>query len=455
MSSSPRRDPADVVLRSSVRVCLWVLAGGLFFVILLVRGGPNPAETDAHAVTVPATDISHGDLAAAARATLVPNPPGYPLITAPLVLIFRPWIGSPHWCDDKPVPTILQGSAPGDAYFRSILMPCTAQATAAHPLPKWYKSQALLTILGWVVLTLGGVSLLRAAGSGGGVREVALVVALTILPATSDAIAQTYHPQDLMSVGFGCLGMAQALRRRWLACGVIFGIAFLCKQFALLALIAVLAGAPSWPARVKAVGAAVVMVVLAIVPFYVVAPVATGHALSAVYVSGVAVVKTTTVIGLLGISEQHKLEIAHDAPIVAAAMVAGLAAWRRRRALLSPVPLVGLAVACLALRLVFEIGLLNYYLLAVGVMLLLLDFCSRRLPVWSVAWIVASRYGLAWLAAHASPSVIAGCYEAAALAGLALGLIPVIRATLSDTASTAWPAATAPSAWRLDPPGRH
>ncbi|HUI04678.1 MAG TPA: hypothetical protein VLZ77_14160 [Acidimicrobiales bacterium] len=451
MSSSPRLGPADVALPSPVRLLVWALAGGLFFAILLVRGGPNPAETDAHAVTVPATDISHGDLAAAARATLVPNPPGYPLLTAPWVLVFRPWIGSPRWCDDKPVPAILQG--PRDAYFRSILMPCSAQASAAHPLPVWYRSQALLTILGWVVLTLGGVSLLRASGRGGGVREAALVVALTVLPASTDAIAQTYHPQDLMSVGLGCVGLAQALRRRWLLCGAAFGAAFLCKQFALLVLIAALAAAPSWPARLKAGGAAVAMAALGIVPFAVVAPVATGHALSAVYVAGVVLVKTPTVIGQLGISEQHKLDIARDAPVVAALVVAGLAGWRRRWALSSPGPLIGLAVACLALRLVFEIALLDYYLLAVGAMLLLLDMSTRTVPVWSVAWIVATRYGLSWLALHGSPPVIAGCYEAAALAGLGLGLAPLVRARLSGTASTAWPAATAPSAWHLGRPG--
>ena len=87
--------------------CAWPCTSGacaVFVAIVFVRGGPNPAETDAHAVTLPATAISHGDLRSAERQTLVPNPPGYPLLTSPLVLALRPWIGSPRWCDDKPVP---------------------------------------------------------------------------------------------------------------------------------------------------------------------------------------------------------------------------------------------------------------------------------------------------------------------------------------------------------------
>src|SRR5215472_14460983 len=80
---------------------LYVATCAAFVVILFARGGPNPAETDAHAVTFPTTALSHGDLRAAQAQTLVPNPPGYPMITAPLVIAFRPFIGAPRWCDGK------------------------------------------------------------------------------------------------------------------------------------------------------------------------------------------------------------------------------------------------------------------------------------------------------------------------------------------------------------------
>jgi hypothetical protein len=412
-------------LPTALRFACFAGACVVFVVILFVRGGPNPAETDAHAVTLPTTAISHGDLAAAARDTLVPNPPGYPLLMSPVVLALRPWIGSPRWCDDKPVPKILYSF--GDAYFLSVLGPCTAKHGADHgkPYPIWYRSQAVLAILGWVVLAVGAVMALRATGAGGGVGEVLLVVALALFPAASDTIAQTFHPQDLMSVGLICAGLAQALRRRWVWVGAAFGAAFLCKQFAVLPLLAVVAAAPGWRARARILVPLGGVVALGVVPFYLVAPVATVRAMTAVYVEGVTLVKTPTMVGVLGILEKTKLEIARDAPIVAAA---ALALWARRRAgagLLAPAPLVGLALACLATRLVFEISLLNYYFLAVGAALLLLDFTRRRPPVASVVWIVATRFGLSPLAPYAPLNLTAALFLLSALVPIGLGLAQV------------------------------
>jgi hypothetical protein len=412
-------------LPTALRRVVFGAACALFVIIVFVRGGPNPAETDAHAVTLPTTAISHGDLAVAERDTLVPNPPGYPLLMAPVVLALRPWIGSPRWCDDKPVPPILHSF--GDAYFLSVLGPCTAKHGADHgkPYPIWYRSQALLAIVGWVVLAVGAVMALRAAGAGGTVAEAMLVVALAVFPAASDAIAETFHPQDLMSVGLICAGLALALRARWGWVGVAFGAAFLCKQFAVLPLLAVLAAAPGWRARARILVPVGGVIAAGVVPFYLAAPVATTRAMTAVYVEGVTLLKTPTVVGVLGILEKTKLEIARDAPIVAAA---ALALWGRRRAgagLLAPAPLVGLALACLATRLVFEIALLNYYFLAVGAVLVLLDFTRRRPPVASLVWIVATRFGLSPLAPHAPLNLTAALFLVAALVPIGLGLAQV------------------------------
>jgi hypothetical protein len=193
------------------------------------------------------------------------------------------------------------------------------------------------------------------------------------------------------------------------------------------------------------------IVAAGVVPFYVAAPVATVRAMTAVYVAGVTLVKTPTVVGVLNIGEQAKLEIARDAPIVAAAL---LVLWARRRAgpgLLAPAPLIGLCLACLATRLVFEISLLNYYFLAVAVGLVLLDVTRRRLPVWSVLWIVATRNALTPGAPHAPLVLTAVLFLVAALVPIGLGLAQVAAVprsprgeaesvqVLSGTASTAWP----------------
>ena len=127
---------------------------------------------------------------------------------------------------------------------------CAPTQLATH---HWYRSQAVLGILAWVVLALGCVRLLRVAGAGGGLAEVLLVVVLAAVPAASDGIVETFHPQDLVCVGLACAGLAEALRRRWVATGVLFGVAFLCKQFALLPLVAVLAAAPGWRQRARVV----------------------------------------------------------------------------------------------------------------------------------------------------------------------------------------------------------
>jgi hypothetical protein len=417
--------PALVLLVAYIGAC------ALFVIVVFVRGGPDPAETDAKAVTFPTTAISHGNLAGAERQTLVPNPPGYPLLMAPVVLAFRPWIGSPRWCDDQPIPAILRQV--GALYFRSILGPCTAVHGFNHgkPYPIWYRSQAVLGIFGWIVLAVGSVMLLRSTGAGGGPSETFLVVALALLPTASDAIAQTFHPQDLMSVGLACAGVSQALRRRWRLVGVLFGVAFLCKQFAILPLFAPLAAAPRWRDRAWTVGAAAAVIVGAVVPFYLADSVDTMHALTAVYVAGVNVVKTPTVLGVLNVAEKVKLDIARDLPLVVSA---GLALWARRRSrghLLSPAPIVGLTLACLATRLVFEVGIFNYYFLAVGVVFLILDLTLGRFPVLSVAWILVVRFGLSAVAPHAPRLLSATLYLVAALVPLAVGLAQVPRGTVS------------------------
>jgi len=406
-------------------VAVYAGACAIFVTIVFLRGGPNPAETDAHAVTLPTTAISQGDFRGAERDTLVPNPPGYPLLMAPLVIALRPWIGSPRWCDDKPIPELLQKTA--NAYFRSILGPCTAKHGADHgrPYPIWYRSQALLAILGWVVLAVGVGMFLRVTGSGRGLTQAAVVVGLAVLPTASDAIAQTFHPQDLMSVGLSCAALSQALRRRWVSVGVLFAVAFLCKQFAILPLVAVLAASPSWRDRARTLVPFAAVIASGVVPFYVVAPVDTVRAMTAVYVAGVNVVKSSTLVGLLNIGEKLKLEIARDAPILAAAV---LALWARRRSgghLLAPGPLVGLSVACLATRLVFEVSILNYYYLAVGVTLLVLDFTAKRLPFQSVLWIVATRYGLSAIAPHAPSVLTAAAFLVVAVVPIGLGLAMV------------------------------
>jgi hypothetical protein len=355
-------------------VAVYMAALGVFVGIVTLRGGPSVG--DAYAVTKPAAALADGNLTEAAQDSVLPQPPGYALLTSPLVLVFRPLIGSPTWCDGR-VP----------AATRVLLPFCAPDQLATH---RWYRSQGVLGILAWVVLALGCIRLLRTAGTGGGPAELLLVLVLAAMPAAAAGVVETFHPQDLVCVGLVCAGLAETLRRRWVATGVLFGVAFLCKQFALLALVGVVVAVPGWRERVRVVISAAVVVACGLIPFIAVDPSGTWNSLSAVNSGGVGTITSGTVLGLTKLAESTKLLIARDLPVL---LAFAMALWARRRAgaeLLSAAPLIGLATACLAARLVAEVWFSSYYLLAVSAGLLLLDLAAKRPPVLSFVWIAGT-----------------------------------------------------------------
>jgi hypothetical protein len=395
-------------------VVIYLAALGAFVGVVAVRGGPSVG--DAYGVTKPATALADGDLRAAAHDSVLPQPPGYALLTSPFVLAFRPLIGSPTWCDGR-VPAVT----------RLFLPWCAPAQLATH---RWYRSQAVLGILAWIVLALGCVSLLRAAGAGRGLAEAALVILLVAIPAASDGIVETFHPQDLVCVGLGCAGLAAALRRRWVATGVLFGVAFLCKQFALLPLVAVMAAVPGWRERVRVAVPALVVVACALIPFAAADPTATWNTLSAVNTGGVVKLTTGTVVGMTNLSETTKLVIARDGPVVLALAMALWAWWRRRGRLLAPVPLIGLATACLAGRLLAEVWFASYYLLAVSAGLLVLDFAARRPPVLSFLFIAGTGVLVEQAGGLPTTPVAAFLAFGASLAAVLIGLRAVQGGTV-------------------------
>jgi len=365
LPTSHRRLPLPVM------VVVYLAALGTFVGIVAMRGGPS--VDDAYGVTKPATALADGALGQAAHDSVLPQPPGYALLAAPLVLAFRPLIGSPTWCDAR--------VGPVTRYF---LPWCAPRQLATH---RWYRSQALLGILAWMVLAFGSVRLLRVAGAGGGWAEALFVMVLAAIPAASDAVVETFHPQDLVCVGLIGVGLAEALRRRWIATGIVFGVAFLCKQFAVLPLLAVLAASPGWRQRVRVALPAAAVVGCGLLPFAAVDPSGTWNTLSAVNTGGVVKLSTGTLVGMTDLSESTKLVVARDGPLL---LAGAMVLWARRRAgtgLLSPIALIGLATACLAGRLVAEVWFASYYLLAVSAGLLALDLASKRVPVMSFLWI--------------------------------------------------------------------
>lgn len=423
------------------RWLLLVPATAAFVGIVAARGGPPPGG-DTVPLSAVVTDLSHGHVAAAARVDSLPNPPGFPLLVAPIVAVLRPWIGSPTWCLTAGRAAALRADPVyrHDPSFAVDVSECGAGGSAGNTgPPPWYRAQGLLGVFAWVVLAAAVVALLGAAG----VRDVGptagALAFLVLLPAASSAVVQLFHPQDLVSLALGLLAVAAALRSRWAWAGVLLGFAFLSKQFAVLVLVPLVVAAPGRRARGRLLLAAAVVTAAGLAPFAALAPHATITNLSGFGAGGA--VSGTTVLSLLYRPGDVASAVARDAPVLFALVVCP---WIRRRtgpALGAPVPLLGLVLVCLASRLVFESVIFPYYLLAASVAFFVLDLAARRLPYRSMAWCAAAA---AFVGLHpgnravaafgtlalAVTAVAAGWVDATAPAWRTPGATPVTDATL-------------------------
>lgn len=82
-----------------------------------------------------------------------------------------------------------------------------------------------------------------------------------VLPTTWAVWFNYYHPQDLAAVGVIVFGMGLAVRQRWGWAGVVFGIAVMTRQWAILAALPVagLAGKQIWKFAVGGAAACVIL----------------------------------------------------------------------------------------------------------------------------------------------------------------------------------------------------
>jgi hypothetical protein len=378
---------------------LLVAAAACYVGIVVVRQGPPPGG-DTGPLTSVTSDLSSGDLRAAAANTSLPNPPGYALLASPLVASLRSLIGSPVWCTTaaRAAPLRLAPSLRADPTFATDVGECgaphrRADGTVGPPLPPWYRSQGVLGVFAWLVLAVGSLALLRAAGSDTFDRVAALLVFLAFLPAASSAIVQLYHPQDIVSLGLALGGLAQTLKRRWVIAGLLLGGAIVTKQFAILVLLPAVAVAPGTRARLRLLLPAAGVFAAGFLPFLVSAPHATIDNFSGV--SGGGAQAGATLLTLLGVTGDVASAIARDAPVAFAIVVCLWARHRLGPALGRPQTLVGLSLACVGSRLVFESVLFPYYLLATSVMFFMLDLVARRSPHRSLAWSAAAAFFVA------------------------------------------------------------
>jgi hypothetical protein len=366
-------------------------AAACYVGIVLVRQGP-PSAGDTLPLTAVSSALAAGDLGAAASVTSLPNPPGYALWTSPLVAAFPSWVGAPTWCT---TPQRAGARRPGPPPRPTAIDVCGQPVgSGGTVLPPWYRSQGVLGVASWLVLAVGCLALLRAAGADSMGRRAGLLAFLAFLPAASSAIVQLYHPQDIVSLGLAVAGLALVLRHRWVLTGVAFGAAVLTKQFALLLLLPALAAAGQPRARLRVGVWAMAVFSLGMLPFLVAAPRATLENLSGFSAGGAAAGQT--VLTLLGVTGTVASAVARDAPVVFALAVCLWSARRPMAHIERPVGLMALALVCAGSRLVFESVVFPYYLLAASVLFLLLDLVALRSPHRSLAWCAAAAFFVAF-----------------------------------------------------------
>ena len=92
-------------------VVVYLAALGTFIGIVALRGGPSVG--DAYGVTKPATALADGDLHAAAHESVLPQPPGYALLTSPV----RPRLSTAH----RLAHVVRRARAAGDAAVLAVV----------------------------------------------------------------------------------------------------------------------------------------------------------------------------------------------------------------------------------------------------------------------------------------------------------------------------------------------
>jgi hypothetical protein len=290
-------------------------------------------------------------------------------------------------------------------------------------VPPWYRAQGLLGVASWLILAAGALAVLRAGRAATAGRVAGLLLFLAFLPAASSAIVQLYHPQDIAGLGLALGGTAAVIRRRFVVAGVLFGIAILTKQFAILMLLPALVVARDVRARFTLAATAAVVAAGALLPFLVAAPAATLDNLSGFSAGGA--VSGPTVLTLLGVTGHVASAVARDAPVLFAL---GLCLWTASRGgpwLARPETVLALGLACTGSRLVFESVVFPYYLLAPSVLFLLLDLVARRSPHLSLAWCAGAAF---FVAVHPGTEAVNALGTLAfAVLAVAAGLVTLIR----------------------------
>jgi hypothetical protein len=346
----------------------WIASTALFVVVTRLLGGPSRADAGQSVYSTWA--VSHG----LASCTYAPSTnsgiaPLYPLFSGGVSAVAG--IG-------RRVPFPAPAALGPHCVNAIVAMSHWALKTSA------VGTTVQIGYLSWLVLMVGLIALLRASGRGRTGWEPATLLLVACAPPVLLALQEFFHPEDIVAIGLAFCGIAFVRRGSWVWAGVFLGLAIVSQQFALLVLAPLVVVAPP-DRRVRFVGAAVCASAAVVVPMIIIT---SGRALGPL--TGAS---ATPAFGGTVLSETHLhgpvlFLVSRILPIVTAMVLARWARQRLGRAVLDPIPLVSLVATSLGLRLACEVNLFGYYLMAVGVSLIVLDMIAGRFRVSLVLWIV-------------------------------------------------------------------
>jgi hypothetical protein len=347
----------------------WLGATAIFVGLSRLMGGP--ALTDSSQSTYATWAIAHGHPSCAYGAWGFSGvAPLYPLLSAGVAAIAQIGHGVPF-----PTSSALGHNC--STAFRAMnhwFEPSKAVAPTIH-----------IGYLSWLALMAGVVAVMRSYGRGRCGWELVTLGVVACAPSVLMPLISDFHPEDLLATGLALCGLALALRSRWVAAGILFGLAITTQQFAILIFAPLLVIAPA-KHRLQFLGAAVAAAAAIIVPMLVITQ---GRMFDAISGAGATPSVGTTALAKLELHGPPLFFVARLLPIAMAMALAIVCVRRSRERIFEPVALLALLATSLSFRLLLEINLFGYYFSAVTVMLIVLAGLRRRFTVPLIIWLVA------------------------------------------------------------------
>jgi hypothetical protein len=235
---------------------------------------------------------------------------------------------------------------------------------------------------------MGGlVWLLRSVGRGRSGWEPTTLLLVAALPTVWLSYEMYFHPQDIVAMGFTLAATGCALRKQWIAAGVLIALAAFTQQYALLVALPLLVVAPGRQ-RVRYFVAALISAAVISLPIL---GLSSHSAASYVYfgsgdnASGIG----GTVVWEWGLHGFPLLLVSRILPLLCSLLLSLYVLKRAgSAAAMEPALLLSLLAVSLSFRLVFEDNIFGYYYLALSVMLIVLDVVRGHIRETVVAWIV-------------------------------------------------------------------